>query len=155
MDRAIKSRFKWTGLNTCNFLTFFEKNYNDWIKCKLPKSRTKWTGLTFIGLIVKCLTWNRRNIQYFKTLHIWPYTSLLYNHHEYYLWISIVQWLSKVGWSKDWTFFSVEVSWLCNWIFKSSFTQRLGWLTKNISSRTRVSYSKDYSLTGQEHIPYT
>ena len=27
------------------FLTFFEKNYNNWIKCKLPKFQIKWTGL--------------------------------------------------------------------------------------------------------------
>ena len=27
------------------FLSFFKKKYNDWIKCKLPKSRFKWTGL--------------------------------------------------------------------------------------------------------------
>ena len=27
------------------FLTFFEKNYNDWIKCKLAKSQIKCTGL--------------------------------------------------------------------------------------------------------------
>jgi hypothetical protein len=27
------------------FLTFFEKNYKDWIKCKIFKSRFKWTGL--------------------------------------------------------------------------------------------------------------
>jgi hypothetical protein len=26
-------------------LSFFEKKYNDWIKCKLPKSKFKWTGL--------------------------------------------------------------------------------------------------------------
>ena len=26
-------------------MTFFEKNYNDWIKGKLSKSQTKWTGL--------------------------------------------------------------------------------------------------------------
>ena len=30
------------------FLSFFEKNYNDWIKCKLPKSRFKWTGLLLL-----------------------------------------------------------------------------------------------------------
>ena len=28
------------------FLTFFEKNYKCWIKCKLSKSQIKWTGLT-------------------------------------------------------------------------------------------------------------
>ena len=27
------------------FCSFFERNYKDWINCKLPKSRTKWTGL--------------------------------------------------------------------------------------------------------------
>ena len=27
------------------FFCIFEKNYKDWIKCKLSKSRTKWTGL--------------------------------------------------------------------------------------------------------------
>ena len=27
------------------FLAYFEKIYNDWIKCKLSKSQTKWTGL--------------------------------------------------------------------------------------------------------------
>ena len=27
------------------FLTFFEKNYNDWIKGDSAKSKTKWTGL--------------------------------------------------------------------------------------------------------------
>ena len=27
------------------FLTFFEKIYKDWIKCKLSKSQIKWTGL--------------------------------------------------------------------------------------------------------------
>ena len=32
----------------CTFLSFFEKNYNDWIKCKLSKSRFKWKGLSSI-----------------------------------------------------------------------------------------------------------
>ena len=31
-----------------NFLTFFEKNYNDWIKGKLSKSRLRWTGLNIM-----------------------------------------------------------------------------------------------------------
>ena len=29
------------------FLTFFEKNYNDWIKGDFAKSKFKWTGLVF------------------------------------------------------------------------------------------------------------
>ena len=39
------------------FLTFFEKNYKDWIKCKLPKSRTKWTGLQWISISTKIIGW--------------------------------------------------------------------------------------------------
>ena len=32
------------------FLTFLEKNYNDWIKCKLSKSKLRWTGLKKFGV---------------------------------------------------------------------------------------------------------
>ena len=35
------------------FLTFFEKNYNNWIKGKLSKSKLRWTGLKYI-YIPKC-----------------------------------------------------------------------------------------------------
>ena len=44
-----RCKFFWNALDPTlvNFLTFFEKNYNDWIKCKLSKSQTKWTGLKF------------------------------------------------------------------------------------------------------------
>ena len=30
------------------FSSSFEKDYNDWIKCKLSKSRFKWTGLIWL-----------------------------------------------------------------------------------------------------------
>jgi hypothetical protein len=47
-------KFSWIGVDWIRltlviFLTFFEKIYNDWIKCKLPKSRFKWTGLYSAG----------------------------------------------------------------------------------------------------------
>ena len=43
----------WIRLTLVIFLTFFEKNHNNWIKCKLPKSKFKWTGLPRFPL---CLT---------------------------------------------------------------------------------------------------
>ena len=44
-----RCKFFWNPLDPTLviFLTFFEKNYNDWIKGKLSKSQTKWTGLVF------------------------------------------------------------------------------------------------------------
>ena len=47
-----RCKFFWNALDPTLviFLTFFEKNYNDWIKCKLSKSQTKWTGLKSIKL---------------------------------------------------------------------------------------------------------
>ena len=46
-----RCKFFWNGLDPTLviFLTFFEKNYNDWIKGKLSKSKFKWTGLTSVG----------------------------------------------------------------------------------------------------------
>ena len=42
----IKKNYKdWVRPTSKMFFIFFEKDYNDWIKCKLPKSRFKWTGL--------------------------------------------------------------------------------------------------------------
>ena len=42
-----RCKFFWNALDPTLviFLTFFEKNYNNWIKCKLPKFQIKWTGL--------------------------------------------------------------------------------------------------------------
>ena len=37
---------------TDTFLTFFEKNYNDWIKCKLSKSKFRWTGLFSFSMMI-------------------------------------------------------------------------------------------------------
>ena len=42
-----RCKFFWNALDPTLviFLAYFEKIYNDWIKCKLSKSQTKWTGL--------------------------------------------------------------------------------------------------------------
>ena len=51
-----RCKFFWNALDPTLviFLTFFEKNYNDWIKCKLSKSQTKWTGLMTFFDDVSC-----------------------------------------------------------------------------------------------------
>ena len=59
-----RCKFFWNGLDPTLviFLTFFEKNYNDWIKSKLSKSKFKWTGL----LLSASQIWK---LQIFPTVH--------------------------------------------------------------------------------------
>ena len=61
-----RCKFFWNAVDPTLviFLTFFEKNYNDWIKCKLSKSQTKWTGLWSISKISFCVT------EYFDLVHV-------------------------------------------------------------------------------------
>ena len=59
-------------------LVFFEKKYNDWIKCKLSKSRFKWTGHNFIqalGCVCACKVLFKSTLYFQRTFIGTPFVD--------------------------------------------------------------------------------